>query len=78
MQALVASRVKATVSRPPSYLAIPRMILGIAAAQPHQPRGEDAAHLLEVRRQVGIDGGAGSHASDYRTRGSSVPRQAVD
>jgi len=70
--------VKATVSRPPSYLGIPRMILGIAAAQPHQPRGEDAAHLLEVRRQVGIDGGAGSHASDYRTRGSSVPRQAVD
>lgn len=55
MQALPASGVKATVSLPPSYLGIPRIILGSAAAQPHQPRGEDGAHLTQVRREVAVD-----------------------
>jgi len=55
MQALPGGGVKVNVSRPPSYLGIPRMILGIAAAQPHQPRGQDAADLTQVRREVGID-----------------------
>jgi hypothetical protein len=32
-----------------------RSFLGRAAAQPHQARGQDAAHLTEVRREVGID-----------------------
>jgi len=32
-----------------------RSFLCSAAAQPQQARGEDAANLAEVRREVGID-----------------------
>jgi len=49
MQALPGGGVKANVSRPPSYLGIPRMILGVAAAQPHQTGGQNGAHLAETR-----------------------------
>ena len=55
MQALPGGGVEANFSTPSSYLGIPRIILGSAAAQPHQTRGQDAADLAEVWREVGID-----------------------
>ena len=51
MEALGCREVKAALS---PVRSLTRMILGSAAAEPQQARGEDAAHLSEVRREVGI------------------------
>jgi len=53
MGTLGCREVKALLS-PVSSIA--RSFLGSAAAQPHQAGGEDAAHLAEVRREVGALG----------------------
>jgi len=53
MGTLGCREVKALLS-PVSSIA--RSFLGSAAAQPHQPRGQDGAHLAEVRWEVGILG----------------------
>jgi hypothetical protein len=52
MEALGCREVEATLSL---VRLLARSFLGIAAAQPHQPRGQDAAHLSKMRREVGID-----------------------
>jgi hypothetical protein len=51
MEALGCRDVKALLS-PVRGLAL--SFLGSAAAQPHKPRGQDGAHLAEVRREVRI------------------------
>ena len=43
-----------------------RSFLRNAAAQPHQARGQDAADLAEVRREVGIDGAGTLHPVTIR------------
>ncbi len=43
------------VSRLPTYLGIGGEFLGIAAAQPHQAGGEDAADVTQMRWQVLVD-----------------------
>jgi len=51
MEALGGRKVEAILSR---FRLFARRFLGSAAAQPHQPGGEGAAHLAQVRREVGI------------------------
>ncbi len=66
MEALGCREVEATLSVVRSFA---RSFLGSAAAQPHQPRGEDAAHLAEVRREVGIDRSGTLHPVTIRIAG---------
>jgi hypothetical protein len=69
MQALPGGGVEANFSAPSSYPGIPRMILGSAAAQPHQARGEDGADLAEVWREMGIDQSGTLHPVTIRIAG---------
>ncbi len=63
MEALGCREVEATLSL---LRLFARSFLGSAAAQPHQPRGQDAADLAEMRRQVGIDGSGTLHPVTIR------------
>jgi hypothetical protein len=51
MDALGGREVEATLSL---VRLLARSFFGSAAAQPHQPRGQDAADLAEVRRKVRV------------------------